>query len=147
MAKRVKIPKRVAGVKIPKAIRKGPIMEFVNSSAGQLLLAEAVMAAIGLFAAKSANGEGTGDVLSHPLDSLKRAGRNIGGHAGDAGAIMSRNTARLQFAMTEAVRAFRAALAEPSAVPAMNEPPPTEPETPEAGKKKTRPASESAVPH
>ena len=67
---RIKLPKRIAGVKVPKSVRKGPIMDFVNSSAGQLLLAEAVMAAVGLFAARQGNGGAAGEVLSHPVDSL-----------------------------------------------------------------------------
>ena len=144
---RIKITKRIAGVKIPKAIRKGPINDFMNSSAGQVLLAEAVMAAAGVFAVKGVNGEGAGEVLSHPADSLQRAGQKLGGHAGDSQATVARSTARLQFALAEAVRAFRAALADPSGMPAMGEPPPVIESEPEAGKKKSRSASEPSVPH
>ncbi|HVF16542.1 MAG TPA: hypothetical protein VNA21_06505, partial [Steroidobacteraceae bacterium] len=50
MAKRkLKLPKKIAGVKIPKAVRKGPVGQFLNSSAGQLLVAEALIAAGGAF--------------------------------------------------------------------------------------------------
>ena len=128
MSKRIKIPKRVAGVKVPKAIRKGPVSDLVNSSGGQLLLAEALVAVAGLFAVKNINGEETGDVLSHPVDSLQRAGRKVGSRAGDAQAAMARNSARLQFALGEGVRAFREALADPSG-------PVIEPDV-ETGKKK-----------
>ncbi len=37
---RIKLPKRLAGVKIPKSVRKGAVADFLNSSAGQLLLVE-----------------------------------------------------------------------------------------------------------
>jgi hypothetical protein len=143
---RIKIPKRIAGVKIPKAVRKGPIHDFLNSTAGQLLIAEALMAAASLFAAKRINGEETGEVLSHPVDSLQRAGREVGARAGDAKAALSRSTARLQFALAESVRAFRSALEDPSAVPPLGEAPALEPE-PEVGKKKSRSSSDQSVPH
>ena len=139
MAKQIKIPKRVAGVKVPKAIRKGPVRDLVNSSAGQLLLAEALVAVASLFAVRKINGEGTDEVLSHPIDSLQRAGRRVSSHASDAQAAMSRNSARLQFALGEGVRAFREALAEPSERG-------LEPDA-EAGKKKNWSPSEPATPH
>jgi hypothetical protein len=135
---RIKIPKRVAGVKIPKTVRKGPINDFINSTAGQMLLAEALMAAASLFAVKRINGEGAGEVLSHPVDSAQRAAHVVGARAGDAQEMLSRSTARLQFALAEAVRAFRTALTDPSAIP--------EPE-PEVGKKKSRSSSDQSVPH
>ena len=54
MAKsKIKVPKRVAGVKIPKSVRKGPVMDFVNSSTGRLLIAEALTAALAVFAYKT----------------------------------------------------------------------------------------------
>jgi hypothetical protein len=45
--KKLKLPKRIAGVKIPKAARKGPVADFINSSGGQVLLAEALVLAAG----------------------------------------------------------------------------------------------------
>ena len=38
MAKKLKVPKRVAGVKIPKAVRKGPVGTFLNSTSGRYWL-------------------------------------------------------------------------------------------------------------
>jgi hypothetical protein len=93
---KIKLPKRVAGVKIPKAVRKGPVRAFVNSSAGRMLVAEALTAAVGLFAykeAKGANGETLVQTAADAEDSLKQ------------------NTARLTYAFGEGVRAFREALA------------------------------------
>ncbi|HEU5135189.1 MAG TPA: hypothetical protein VFU13_08615 [Steroidobacteraceae bacterium] len=40
----------MVGVKIPKSVRKGPIMDFVNSTTGRVLIAQALTAAIGVFA-------------------------------------------------------------------------------------------------
>jgi hypothetical protein len=66
MSKTIKIPRKLAGVKIPKALRKGPVGQFVNSSAGQLLIAEAIAVAIAALAARrTATGERAGAVLAH----------------------------------------------------------------------------------
>src|SRR5687767_12063322 len=94
---KIKVPKRVAGVKIPKAVRKGPVLQFVNSSAGKLLVAQALTAALGLFAYKEAQGE--------KGEKLKLTARE----AEDA---LKRNTARLTVAFGEAVRAFRESLGQ-----------------------------------
>jgi hypothetical protein len=102
-ASRIKVPKRVAGVKIPKAVRKGPVMDFVNSKAGRLLIAEALTAAIGVLAYKNTDRE-----------TLKRAGSKIKDGAGETREAVKRNTARMSFAFSEAVTAFRTALAGPA---------------------------------
>jgi hypothetical protein len=103
MAKsRIKVPKRVVGVKIPKAVRKGPVMEFVNSKAGRMLIAEALTAAIGVFAYKHTDKE-----------TLKRAGDKVKNGANQTRDAVARNTARLSLAFSEAVTAFRTALSEP----------------------------------
>ena len=91
------VPKRVAGVKIPKVVRKGPVLQFVNSSAGRLLIAEALTAAMGVLAYKQTD-EGTREKLK--------------GKAGDTGELLAHNTARLTHAFSEGVRAFREALAD-----------------------------------
>jgi hypothetical protein len=93
---RIKVPKRVAGVKIPKSVRKGPALQFVNSSAGKMLVAEALTAALAMFAYKQAQGENGA--------KLKETAR-------DAEDALKRNTARLTHALSEGVRAFREALA------------------------------------
>ena len=103
MAKsRIKVPKRVVGVKIPKAVRKGPIMDFVNSSTGRMLIAQALTAAIGVFAYKQADPE-----------TRERVRGKVKKGAGDAREMMSQSTARLSYAFGEAVTAFRAALDRP----------------------------------
>ncbi|HEX6397162.1 MAG TPA: hypothetical protein VFZ95_07045, partial [Steroidobacteraceae bacterium] len=121
-----------------------PIMDFVNSSAGQLLLAEAVMAAAGLFAAKQASGTAVGEVLSHPADNLQRAGQKVARRAGDAQDQLARSTARLRFALEEGVRAFREALAQPGMEPADEAP---IEEDVEASAKKKNWSGPEATPH
>ena len=126
---KIKVPKRVAGVKIPKTVRKGPVMDFVNSSAGRLLIAEALGAALAVFAYKNSDSE---------------TGRRIKEGTRDAEAALKRNTARLSFAFSEAVRVFRESLARRDvpgngASEGENNP---EPETAlEAAKKKLRRSS------
>jgi len=101
MAKKLKLPKKIAGVKIPKAVRKGPVGQFLNSSAGQLLVAEALIAAGGAFFAT----EGS---------NAKEGVRRLAGVGDDPKKLLERGSARLSFAFGEAVRAFRAALADES---------------------------------
>jgi hypothetical protein len=99
---RIKVPKRVAGVKIPKAVRKGPVMDFVNSTTGRVLIAQALTAAIGVFAYKHATPE-----------TRERIRGKVRQGADGTRASLERNTARLSFAFGEAVTAFRTALGEP----------------------------------
>ena len=98
--KKLKLPKRIAGVKIPKAVRKGPVADFLNSSGGQVLLAEALVLAGGIF-------------------GVRRLETATGGQS--ARETIEETSARLSYACSEALRAFRAALSEP--VPAGTEAP------------------------
>ena len=95
---KIKVPKRVAGVKIPKAVRKGPVVDFVNSSAGRLLIAQALTAAVAAFAVK---------------ESDSPTAERIKGRARSAEVMVKENTARLGHAFAEGVRAFRKALGNP----------------------------------
>jgi hypothetical protein len=92
--KKLKLPKRIAGVKIPKTARKGPVADFLNSSGGQVLLAEALVLAAGAFG----------------VSQLKSSSGSAG--SGDARSTIEEASARLSHACTEALKAFRAALAE-----------------------------------
>ena len=92
---KIKVPKRVAGVKIPKAVRKGPVVDFVNSSAGRLLIAQALTAAVAVFAVKESDS---------PTSRRVKAG------ARSAEEMVKENTARLGHAFAAGVRAFREAL-------------------------------------
>jgi len=134
MAKqKLKLPKKIAGVKIPKAVRKGPVGQFLNSSAGQLLVAEALIAAGGAFFAT----EG-GDMKK----GIRRLGRSSGERTDDAKQLLERGSARLSFAFGEAVRAFRAALSDESMGAT---PPVAAPIEGEVAKKKSSPSQ--GTPH
>jgi hypothetical protein len=101
MAKKLKlrIPKRVAGVKIPRTVRKGPVPKFLNSSAGQLLLAEALVVVGGALAAeRSGSSSGLAEVVRNRVP-----GRSEGGEGVDIG----REVNRLSSALNEAMSAFR----------------------------------------
>ena len=106
---KIKLPKRVAGVKIPKTVRKGPIGQFLNSGAGQVILAETVVAAAAMFAAaKTDEDSPIGDSLRHPVGKARRMSQVVA----DAG---SGQTERLAHAFKEAGRAFREALQDGNA--------------------------------
>jgi hypothetical protein len=97
MAKRIKLPKRIAGIKIPKGIRKGPVIKFLNTPPGQVVLAQALLTIGGVFAVEKARDN---DEPMHPVDALKGATRNIGNRADLAGAKLTR-------AFAAAAHAFR----------------------------------------
>jgi hypothetical protein len=112
----VKVPKRIAGVKIPKTVRKGPVIDFLNSSGGQVLIAEALLLAAGSSAAKRVDPDSpVGEFIHHPVDKAKEAafsGKAAARRAGNGTAEVSK---RLAHAFEEGIRAFRAALGEPVA--------------------------------
>jgi len=39
------VPKRIAGIKVPGSLRRGPVMSFLTSSRGRLLVVEAAILA------------------------------------------------------------------------------------------------------
>ena len=102
---KIKLPKRVAGMKIPKIVRKGPLGQFLNSHAGQVILAEAVLAAAAIFTAKTDAESAVGDGLRHPVDGARRLKQA----AVSTGADQSE---RLAHAFRRAGEAFREALHE-----------------------------------
>ncbi len=148
MAKKLKIklPKRVAGVKIPKSVRKGPVGQFVNSTAGQIVIAEALVAAAGALAVSRTDPDSRfGNLVHHPIDTTRRAGR----HAARAGTDQA---ARLSYALREGARAFRAAMEAGPHEEGWREPTSADVEsgvTSEAPTKKKQapPRSEPSVPH
>jgi hypothetical protein len=112
----VKVPKRIAGVKIPKPVRKGPVVDFLNSSGGQVLIAEALLLAAGSYAAKRVDPDSpVGEFIHHPLEKAKEAALSGKAAAHRAGKGRAEASKRLAHAFEEGMRAFRAALGEPVA--------------------------------
>jgi hypothetical protein len=89
------LPKRIAGVKVPKAVRKGRLGELLASKRGQALIAEAIMAAGAVGAAKKAKDDPN---IRHYVTDAARPGEI--GAAGGA----------LAYALGEAARSFADAL-------------------------------------
>jgi hypothetical protein len=141
MAKKLKLPKRIAGIKIPKTIRKGTVGEFMSSPAGQLVIAEALVAAAGVFTVKKADENlDAADVVKHPGDSVRRVAQSLTASGSD-------QTERLTFALKEAARAFKTAMENgPPAQASDGAPARTEPE-PSAKKKTLTPREPGSIPH
>ena len=101
MSKSIKVPKKVAGVKVPKALRKGALNDFLNSSAGKLLIAEAIAAAVAALALRrTESGERTATVVGRRAMELGETARDEARRASD----------RLSTAVRAGVQAFREAL-------------------------------------
>jgi hypothetical protein len=110
----VKVPKRIAGVKIPKTVRKGPVVDFLNSSGGRVLIAEALLLAARSFAGKRVDPDSpVGEFINHPVEKAKEAALSGKAAAQRAGNGASEASERLAHAFEEGMRAFRAALGEP----------------------------------
>lgn len=97
MAKRIKIPKRLAGVKIPKRIRKGPVVSFLNTPAGHVVMAQALLLIGGAFAVGKARDNGH---ALQPFDTLRGTGKDLRSRATASGAKLTR-------AFVAAAHAFR----------------------------------------
>lgn len=139
MAKKMKslLPKRIGKVKIGKSTRKGALADFLSSKAGQALIAEALMAAGTLAAAKlKDNPKVRGAVATARIKGAKA------GH--DAKEAIS-------YAVGEAMRSFSDALHRHPAdrQPAADTPAwsPLEPApAPKAAKPRTRRATPTGAP-
>jgi hypothetical protein len=111
MAKKlkVKLPKRIAGIKIPRVVRKGPVADFMNSSGGQILIAEALVLAAGAFTAKHVDSDSpTAEALHHPIKTAKSVSERA--TDGDVAQQVTRNSERFAHAFRAAAQAFRRAL-------------------------------------
>lgn len=98
------LPKRIAGVKVPKAVRKGRFGELLTSKAGQALIAEALMAAAAVAGAKKAkDSPKVRGALHDAAETVRDAGHDKGEKAGAASAAFT-------YALGEAVRSFAGAL-------------------------------------
>ena len=111
----VKVPKRIAGVKIPKTVRKGLVVDFLNSSGGQVLIAEALLLAARSFAGKHVDPDSPWGIHHHLVEKAKEAALSGKAAAHRAGNGAAEASERLAHAFEEGIRAFRAALGEPVA--------------------------------
>jgi hypothetical protein len=98
------LPKRVGGLKVPKALRKGRAGRFLTSPAGIAVIGEALMAAGAVRAARKADPDsGLGRLRNDPKDEMRRIMDDVrlrGGASGEA----------LQGAFSAATAAFAEAL-------------------------------------
>ena len=94
MSKNIVLSKSLVGVKVPRAVRNGLVIAFLNSAAGRALMAEALVLAAGVFGSRK----------------LRATARSRRGQ--DARVTIKEARARLSYASLQAMKAFRAALAE-----------------------------------
>ena len=92
--KKPKLPRRIAGIRLPIAVRNGLVVGFLNSTAGRALVSEALVLAAGVFGPER-------------LRSYAASRRDQ-----EARVTVKEARARLSYACLEAMKAFRAALAE-----------------------------------
>jgi hypothetical protein len=120
MAKKTKsfLPKRIAGVKVPKSVRKGRLGELLASRTGQALIAEAIMAAGAIGAAKKAGDSPKArHLVADAADKLKTLGGDARQKAGDAKDKAEETGSTFAFALGEAARSFAAALDRHNGMP------------------------------
>ena len=111
----LRLPKRIAGVKIPKKVRKGDLAGVIASPAGKALIAEVVMLAGAAMAGKeSTPGSKTRRALADPGQALGKAGETAAAAGAGAAGAAGDASARLTYAFGEAARAFRQAMTRPA---------------------------------
>lgn len=105
------VPKRIAGVKVPKAVRR-TLEEHLGSKNGRKLIGDAVLAAVAaIAAAQSRKGSAARRFAQdHPPENLKAAASNLKGEAKDAAAGAALSGAAIAYALGEAGRSFVDAL-------------------------------------
>ena len=74
-----KLPKKVAGIAVPKVLRRGTIADILHSPVGRLILAEALVAAAAAAAAALKNYKPVGQAV----DAVERAGSDAATTAND----------------------------------------------------------------
>lgn len=98
------LPKRIAGVKVPKAVRRGRFADLLASRQGQALIAEAILGAGAIAAGlKAKDDPKVRRVAKNAKDSVVHAGDETAAGVGTA-------SATLAYALAEGARAFAEAL-------------------------------------
>ena len=107
MAKQSSIPKRIAGIKVPKQVRRGIVGEFLGSRTGRMIVA-AVLVELGVVAAKvldpaTPTGRGVRHALKEGASALYPAGKG-------AKKMAKQRMTLLSHAFERAIEAFRSAM-------------------------------------
>ncbi|MGQ7792607.1 hypothetical protein ACUN0C_09380 [Faunimonas sp. B44] len=109
MAKKKKkksgLPKTIAGVKIPKEIRKGAVGQFIASPAGQAMIGEMLFAAVAAFR-NSGSRSKLAIAARHPAATAEFAASKAADVTSDAIEALRERTASLSEAFGEAARQF-----------------------------------------
>lgn len=114
MSKKKLLPKRMAGIKIPKQIRRGAVGDFLASDAGQKMLAEGLLM---VGAAVLGRETASGSAARRGAKAVAQGAEQAAGAATDAtAATLQGGPARMGQAFNAAMRAFREAL-QPEAEP------------------------------
>ena len=82
----LKLPKKIAGVKVPKVLRHGTITEFLNSPVGRAVLAEALVAAAAAAAAALKNYKPVSETVADAGTTAKDLVKNAAGGLADMAA-------------------------------------------------------------
>lgn len=108
--KKTGLPKRIAGVKIPKAVRKAPLAQVLGSKAGKAVLAEALMLAASGLAIGGASKAGGGDPARGGKRALEGAGRGLAALGAEVSDQAANASSTLAHALREGAEAFMQAL-------------------------------------
>jgi hypothetical protein len=139
------LPKRIAGVKVPKSVRKGRMGAAITSPTGRAVLAEVLMAAAAVAGVKKfKDSPKARQVLHDVAERLRDVGGGVGKGAATAGAAGGAVT----YALSEAARSFMDAL-ERHGAHVETDAPSAEgwTEAADAAESKKKPSSFEGVPH
>jgi hypothetical protein len=102
----ITIPKRIAGIKIPRKARKGAVRSFLSSPGGQLILVQAMLALAAVLATAANPKTRTG----RRLRELVAQGTDLTSPIGGKGKRKRVSAAAVEVAIERAISALRAAL-------------------------------------
>ena len=105
------VPKRIAGVKVPKAVRRA-LDDHLGSKNGRKLIGDAVVAAMAaVVAAQARKGSAARKFADeHAPDDVKAAASGLKSQTADAAVGASHSAAAIAYALGEAGRSFVEAL-------------------------------------
>jgi uncharacterized protein YjbJ (UPF0337 family) len=105
------LPKKIAGVKVPKKVRQGRFGELLASPTGQKVIAEALVAAGAVAAAAKAKDQpAVKRAAGKAKDKLGEVTDRVKGAGDGAGQATADTTGALAYAIGEAARSFADAL-------------------------------------